>query len=65
MKKDKISYKPIEYCKPEGVQKLKVDGMHGYQEITCHVIFDVKMDFTQKARFVFIGGNTEAPVALI
>ena len=24
----------------------------GYQHIDCHMIFDVKMDFTQKARFV-------------
>jgi hypothetical protein len=24
----------------------------GYKWIRCHMIFDVKMDFTQKARFV-------------
>jgi len=24
----------------------------GYQWIHCHMIFDVKMDFTRKARFV-------------
>ena len=38
--------------------------MHGYQKITCHVIFDVKMDFTWKSRFVSNGSKTEAPVAL-
>ena len=38
--------------------------MHGYQEIKCHFIFDVKMDFTRKARFVANGIKTEAPVAL-
>ena len=29
----------------------------GFQEIGCHLIFDVKMDFTHKARFLS-GGNT-------
>ena len=38
--------------------------MHGYQKITCHVIFDVKMDFIRKARFVANGINTEAPISL-
>ena len=28
----------------------------GYQKITCHMIFDVKMDFYRKARFV-AGGH--------
>lgn len=31
----------------------------GYTEIKCHMIFDVKMDFTQKARFVAGGHMTE------
>jgi hypothetical protein len=31
--------------------------MIGFQEICCHVIFEVKMDFTRKARFV-AGGHT-------
>ena len=33
----------------------------GYTEIKCHMIFDVKMDFTRKARFVAGGHMTEAP----
>ena len=50
MKKSNISYKPIEYCT---------------QYMTCNcVIFDVKIDFTWKARFVANGSNTESPVAL-
>ena len=32
----------------------------GYQHIDCHMIFDVKMDFTQKAQFVAGGQTTEA-----
>ena len=38
--------------------------MHGYQEIICHVIFDMRMDFTLKARFSANGSKTDAPVAL-
>lgn len=36
----------------------------GYQEIKCHVIFDVKMDFTRKARFMAGGHMTETPGSL-
>ena len=33
----------------------------GYQQILCHIIFDVKMDFTQKARYVTGGHKTVDP----
>jgi hypothetical protein len=37
----------------------------GYQQINCHMIFDIKMDFTRKARFVVAGGHTtEAPASM-
>jgi hypothetical protein len=38
----------------------------GYQKITGHMIFDVKMgeNFRQKARFVADGHKTKAPAAL-
>lgn len=36
----------------------------GYQHIKCHMIFDVKMDFTRKARFVAGGHMTETPASL-
>ncbi|KAI2490646.1 Reverse transcriptase (RNA-dependent DNA polymerase) [Fragilaria crotonensis] len=42
---------------PEQVRTGKEPSMIGFQEIRCHVIFDVKMDFTRKARFV-AGGHT-------
>ena len=38
--------------------------MHGYQEITYHNIFDVKMDLTWKSLFVANGNKTEAPIDL-
>ena len=31
----------------------------GYQEINCHVIFDVNMKFTKKAHFVGEGDQKE------
>ena len=40
------------------------DKLRGYQRIRCHMIFDVKMDFTRKARFVAGGHTTETPTAL-
>jgi hypothetical protein len=36
----------------------------GYTEIRCHMIFDIKMDFTRKARFVAGGHLTEAPTSI-
>ena len=38
----------------------------GYTEISCHMVFDVKMDgkFTRKARFVADGSRTEAPASM-
>ena len=49
---------------PKEVRKGKVDALKGVQEIRCHVIFDVKMDFTRKARFVADGSRTETPVSV-
>jgi Reverse transcriptase (RNA-dependent DNA polymerase) len=36
----------------------------GYQFIKCHMIFDVKMDFSRKARFVATGQMTKAPASI-
>ena len=33
----------------------------GFTEITCHLIFDVKMDLTRKARYVAGGHLTDPP----
>ena len=37
---------------------------YGHQEIRCHIIFDVKMDFTRKARFVAGGHMTDTPSSI-
>jgi hypothetical protein len=36
---------------PDDVQSGKVKDMIGFQEIGCHIVFNIKMDFTKKARF--------------
>lgn len=36
----------------------------GYKRITCHLIFDVKMDLTRKARYVAGGHLTDPPTSL-
>ena len=43
-----------------------VDGKEtiGMQKIKCHMIFDVKMDFTRKARFVSGGHMTNPPASI-
>ena len=65
MKKAKVAYQEMEGCTPEyEVRRGEVPELTGFQEIKCHVIFDVKMDFTRKARHVAGGHMTEAPVAL-
>jgi hypothetical protein len=38
--------------------------MIGFQEIGCHIVFDIKMDFTRKARFCAGGHTTDTPAAM-
>ena len=64
MKKAKVAYNEVDDCTPDDVWHGKVPELTGFQEISCHLIFDVKMDFTRKARFVANGSTTDAPVAL-
>jgi len=61
MSKVKVAWKVHDEGTPEEAREGKVIDMIGYQEIKCHLIFDVKMDFTRKARFVAGGHTTEAP----
>ena len=60
MSKAKVAYVPIEGVTLEEVRANKVNQLCGFQEIKCHIVFDVKMDFTRKARFV-AGGHTTVP----
>ena len=64
MSKTKVAYIPIEGMKLEEVRANKVDQLHDFQEIKCLIIFDVKMEFTQKARFLARNHMTEPPNSL-
>jgi hypothetical protein len=64
MSKVKIAWKVNDKYTPKQVRRGKANELVGYQEIKCHVIFDVKMDFTRKARFVAGGHMTETPGSL-
>jgi hypothetical protein len=64
MGKAKVAYEEVPDCTPEQVQKNQVPELTGFQEITCHIVFDVKMDFARKARFVANGSTTDTPIGL-
>jgi hypothetical protein len=49
----------------EAVRSGKAKGMIGFQEIGCHIVFDIKMDIMRKARFVDSGHMLETPAALM
>ena len=64
MGKAEISYKEVEGCTPEEVRQGEIDEIEVFQDITCHIIFDVKMDFTRKARYLANVSMTDTPVGL-
>jgi hypothetical protein len=45
-------------------QVRKGNQLIGFTEINCHMIFDVKMDFSRKARFVAGGHMTDTPSSI-
>ena len=49
---------------PEEVRQGEIDEIEVFQDITCHIVFDVKMDFTCKARYDANGSMTDTPVGL-
>jgi hypothetical protein len=61
MSKVKVTWTAVEGVTPEQVRTGQAKELIGFQEIKCHIIFDVKMDFTRKARFVAGGHLTDAP----
>ena len=64
MTKVKVVWTAVDGVSPEQACTGKESSMIGYQEIRCHVIFDVKMDFTRKARFVAGGHTTDIPSSI-
>ena len=60
----KVAWETKEGIDPKDVRSGKNRDLIGFQEIKCHIIFDVKMSFERKARFVAGGHMTEAPVTV-
>ena len=60
------AFEPHANITPEDVRKGRYQPLLGFQEMKCHMIFDIKMDgkFTRKARLVAGGHMVEAPVAI-
>jgi hypothetical protein len=64
MSKACIEYIPVEGCTPDQVRANEINQLRGYQEIRCHIVFDVKIDFSRKACFVAGGHMTDTPNTL-
>ena len=64
MSKVKVAWKADEKFTPEQIRSQKTNKYISFQESGCHLLFDVKMDFTRKARFVAGGHTTEAPLEI-
>ncbi len=64
MAKVKVAWKTADGVTLEQARTGKEPSLIGIQEIRCHVIFDVKMDFTRKARFVAGGHTTDTPESI-
>jgi hypothetical protein len=63
MKKVMVAFEFDDALTPEQIWNGKSLYV-GFQEISCHIIFDVKMDLTRKARFVAGGHVTETPASI-
>jgi hypothetical protein len=60
-----IAFEFLEHLTPEQIRRGDARGdFVGFQEIKCHMVFDVKMDLTRKARLVAGGHTTETPASL-
>jgi hypothetical protein len=65
MEKVGVAFEFIDNWSPDQVrQGLAKGDFIGFQEIECHMVFDVKMDLTRKARFVAGGHTTKTPTSL-
>jgi hypothetical protein len=64
MSKVKVAWNARDDIFPNDVRSGKVKDMIGFQEIGCHIVFDIKMDFTRKARFGAGGHTTDTPAAM-
>jgi hypothetical protein len=60
----RVAYKVNKGHTPKEIRAGKEPKMKGYQEITCHLLFDVKMDFMRKACFMANESKMQAPLSI-
>jgi hypothetical protein len=61
----KIGWNAKDGVTPEDIRSGKAKVIIGFPEIGCHIVFDIKMDFTRKARFIPGGHVMETPSAMM
>jgi hypothetical protein len=64
MSKVKVAWNACDDITPDDVQSGKVKDMIGFQEIGCHIVFNIKMDFTRIARVCAGRHTTDTPMAM-
>ena len=64
MDKAEISYEEVEGYTHEEFRWGDIDELKVFQEITCQIVFDVKMGFTRKARYVANVAMNNTPMCL-
>lgn len=64
MSRVKIAYEPKPDASPNDIRSGADKTFIGYQEISCHLVWDIKMDFTRKARWCANGATTVSPPSL-
>jgi hypothetical protein len=64
MAKVKVAWNAHDNITPDNIQSGKAKDMIGFQEIGCHIVFNIKMDYTRKVRFCAGGHTTNTPMAM-
>ena len=64
MRKAWVAYEEVLDYTPDEVRANQVLSMRRFQEISCHLVFNVKMDCTRKTRYVADGSKTKTPVRI-
>jgi hypothetical protein len=63
MKKVMVAFQFVDQLTPEQARNDRTKYV-GFQEISCHMVFNVKMDLTRKVRFIAGGHLTEPPSSI-
>ena len=65
MSKLKVTWQRVDGVTMDQEISVSVQELIGHQDIKCHIIFDIPMDFQLKAIFLDVGHMTEAPNSIM